>query len=162
VKKARPEVVATAQANRYFLTRMVRHLVTQYGIRQFLDIGTGLPGPDNTHEVAQREAPDCRIVYADNDHCRCGCSHALGRSGCLNARPGLACVTRTSLTDQPQPGHPPEIRTATPANEIRRMFIISAPRHATGRHARHWSRWRQRHQERDRHCHCQRQRQQDH
>ena len=67
VKQARPEVVATAQANRYFLARVVRYLVTQCGIRQFLDIGTGLPAPDNTHEIAQREAPDCRIVYADND-----------------------------------------------------------------------------------------------
>ncbi len=67
VMRVRPEVVGTALANRYFLARVVRHLVTHCGIRQFLDIGTGLPAPDNTHEVAQREAPDCRIVYADND-----------------------------------------------------------------------------------------------
>lgn len=67
VMKQRPEVVTTAQANRYFLTRVVRHLVTRCGIRQILDIGTGLPAPDNTHEVAQQEAPECRIVYTDND-----------------------------------------------------------------------------------------------
>ena len=46
---------------------MVRFLAAECGIRQFLDIGTGLPTPDNTHEVAQTIAPDCRIVYVDND-----------------------------------------------------------------------------------------------
>ncbi|MGC0327850.1 O-methyltransferase involved in polyketide biosynthesis [Streptomyces sp. SAI-170] len=45
----------------------MRHLVGEVGIRQFLDIGTGLPTADNTHEVAQRHAPDARIVYVDND-----------------------------------------------------------------------------------------------
>jgi hypothetical protein len=45
-------------------------------IRQFLDIGTGIPTANNTHEVAQRLAPESRIVYADNDHCKSGCAHA--------------------------------------------------------------------------------------
>ncbi len=53
--------------SRYMLTRVVRHLAGEKGIRQFLDIGTGLPTADNTHEVAQRVAPDSRIVYVDND-----------------------------------------------------------------------------------------------
>jgi O-methyltransferase involved in polyketide biosynthesis len=61
-----PELVQSARADRYFLTRAVRYLTGQ-GIRQFLDIGTGLPTVDNTHEVAQREAPESRIVYVDND-----------------------------------------------------------------------------------------------
>ena len=61
-----PELVRSARADRYFLARAVRYLVGQ-GIRQFLDIGTGLPTVDNTHEVAQRAAPESRIVYADND-----------------------------------------------------------------------------------------------
>ena len=56
-----------ARACRAFLTRAVRHLVSEAGIRQFLDVGAGLPTADNTHEVAQREAPDARIVYVDND-----------------------------------------------------------------------------------------------
>ena len=56
-----------ALANRQFLGRVVRHLVTEHGIRQFLDIGTGLPSAGNTHEVAQSAAPECRIVYVDND-----------------------------------------------------------------------------------------------
>ncbi|WP_344631805.1 SAM-dependent methyltransferase [Streptomyces glaucosporus] len=54
-------------ASRAFIGRVVRHLAGREGIRQFLDIGTGLPTRDNTHEVAQRVAPECRVVYADND-----------------------------------------------------------------------------------------------
>jgi O-methyltransferase involved in polyketide biosynthesis len=61
-----PELVRSARADRYFLARAVRYLAGQ-GIRQFLDIGTGLPTVDNTHEVAQRAAPESKIVYVDND-----------------------------------------------------------------------------------------------
>jgi hypothetical protein len=64
---AQPEVVAIARETRAFLGRTVRHLAGEVGIRQFLDIGTGLPTADNTHEVAQRVAPDSRVVYVDND-----------------------------------------------------------------------------------------------
>jgi hypothetical protein len=62
-----PGIVDTARAVRAFLIRAVRHLVGEVGIRQLLDIGTGLPTVNNTHEVAQATAPECRIVYADND-----------------------------------------------------------------------------------------------
>jgi S-adenosyl methyltransferase len=62
-----PELVRSARADRQFLARAVRYLVREEGIRQFLDIGTGLPTVDNTHEVAQGEAPESRIVYVDND-----------------------------------------------------------------------------------------------
>jgi S-adenosyl methyltransferase len=62
-----PGIVASARANRAFLRRAVRFLVTEAGIRQFLDIGTGIPTSDNTHEVAQSLAPQSRIVYVDND-----------------------------------------------------------------------------------------------
>jgi hypothetical protein len=61
-----PELVRSARADRYFLARAVRYLAAQ-GIRQFLDIGTGLPTVDNTHEVAQRAAPESKVVYVDND-----------------------------------------------------------------------------------------------
>ncbi|WP_067483657.1 SAM-dependent methyltransferase [Actinomadura hibisca] len=61
-----PEIADVARQSRAFLVRVVRYMVGQ-GVRQFLDIGTGLPAADNTHEVAQREAPDSRIVYVDND-----------------------------------------------------------------------------------------------
>lgn len=67
VSRQRPQVVASARANRAFLARVVHYLAADCGIRQFLDIGTGLPAPDNTHDVAQQVAPDCRVVYCDND-----------------------------------------------------------------------------------------------
>jgi S-adenosyl methyltransferase len=62
-----PGIVDIARHSRAFLARAVRYLVGEAGIRQFLDVGTGLPTVDNTHEVAQRVAPECRIVYVDND-----------------------------------------------------------------------------------------------
>ncbi|UED86136.1 SAM-dependent methyltransferase [Streptomyces profundus] len=62
-----PEIAENARGNRYFLCRAVRFLVEEAGIRQFLDIGTGLPTVDNTHELAQRMAPEARVVYVDND-----------------------------------------------------------------------------------------------
>ncbi|MGH3159470.1 MAG: SAM-dependent methyltransferase [Streptosporangiaceae bacterium] len=64
---ANPEVLPGVRANRAFLGRVVRHLTGEAGIRQFLDIGTGLPTVDNTHEVAQQVAADSRVVYVDND-----------------------------------------------------------------------------------------------
>ncbi|MDF3301808.1 SAM-dependent methyltransferase [Streptomyces tropicalis] len=62
-----PVIRDVARADRDFLGRAVRHLAAERGIRQFLDVGTGLPTVDNTHEIAQRIAPDSRIVYVDND-----------------------------------------------------------------------------------------------
>jgi len=62
-----PEIVPTARANRGFLVRTVRFLAAEAGIRQFLDIGTGIPTENNTHDVAQAVAPDSRVVYVDND-----------------------------------------------------------------------------------------------
>jgi S-adenosyl methyltransferase len=65
--KAFPNIPLSARANRAFLTRAVRFLAGEVGIRQFLDIGTGIPSANNTHEVAQAVAPQSRIVYVDND-----------------------------------------------------------------------------------------------
>ncbi len=65
--KAYPGMAAEARANRQFLARAIRYLVIEAGVRQFLDVGTGLPTADNTHEIAQRLNPACRIVYVDND-----------------------------------------------------------------------------------------------
>ncbi|GAB2831312.1 SAM-dependent methyltransferase [Actinoallomurus bryophytorum] len=62
-----PGMADIALHSRHMLVRVVRHLAGDAGIRQFLDIGTGLPTVDNTHEVAQRVAPESRIVYVDND-----------------------------------------------------------------------------------------------
>ncbi len=64
---ANPGIAADARANRLFLARAVRFLAAERGIRQFLDIGTGLPTASNTHEIAQVAAPDARVVYVDSD-----------------------------------------------------------------------------------------------
>jgi O-methyltransferase involved in polyketide biosynthesis len=81
-----PELVRSARADRHFLARAVRYLAAEQGIRQFLDIGTGLPTVDNTHEVAQRIAPEARIVYVDNDPLVLAHAHAL-----LMSTPEGAC-----------------------------------------------------------------------
>ncbi|MET7397648.1 SAM-dependent methyltransferase [Dactylosporangium sp. NPDC005572] len=62
-----PAIRTTALENRQFLRRAVRFLAEEQGVRQFLDVGTGIPTADNTHEVAQAIAPESRIVYVDND-----------------------------------------------------------------------------------------------
>jgi hypothetical protein len=75
-----PGIVDSARADRAFLSRSVRYLGGENGIRQYLDIGTGLPTMDNTHEVAQRVAPESRIVYVDNDPLVLAHARALLRS----------------------------------------------------------------------------------
>jgi hypothetical protein len=65
--KVFPGIVTIARSSRAFLRRNITYLVAEAGIRQFLDVGTGLPTANNTHEVAQRIAPESRIVYVDND-----------------------------------------------------------------------------------------------
>ena len=72
-----PGIGDLARVSRHFLARAVRYLAGEAGIRQFLDIGTGLPTVDNTHEVAQRVAPESRIVYVDNDPLVLVHAHAL-------------------------------------------------------------------------------------
>jgi hypothetical protein len=86
VAGCRPQVVAGARANRQFLGRVVRYLAGKQGVSQFLDIGTGLPAPDNTHEVAQALDPAARIVYADNDPLVLAHARAL-----LGSAPAGAC-----------------------------------------------------------------------
>ncbi|GAA2220811.1 SAM-dependent methyltransferase [Streptomyces indiaensis] len=67
IKSIFPGLVDVAVTSRRFLGRAVTHLAGEREVRQFLDVGTGLPTADNTHEVAQRVAPESRIVYVDND-----------------------------------------------------------------------------------------------
>ncbi|RKN03147.1 SAM-dependent methyltransferase [Streptomyces radicis] len=81
-----PGMVQLTRHSRAFIGRVVRHLAEEEGIRQFLDIGTGLPTFDNTHEVAQRIAPESRIVYVDNDPLVLVHAHAL-----LTSTPEGAC-----------------------------------------------------------------------
>jgi SAM-dependent methyltransferase len=68
------------RANRAFLRHAVEHLVEDVGLRQFLDIGTGIPNGDNVHGVAQQLAPESRIVYVDHDPVVLAHAHALLRS----------------------------------------------------------------------------------
>lgn len=67
VLQALPEVRIAAQANRGFIHRATRYLAGEAGVRQFLDIGTGIPTEPNLHQIAQEETPDARVVYVDND-----------------------------------------------------------------------------------------------
>jgi hypothetical protein len=90
VMQATPAILPGVRANRAFLGRAVRHLAADAGIRQFLDIGTGIPSADNTHEVAQGAAPDSRVVYVDNDpivlaHARALLTSVTGTTAYLDA-----------------------------------------------------------------------------
>jgi hypothetical protein len=78
--EAFPGLISSVRANRAFLARTVRYLAGELGIQQFLDIGTGIPSPDNTHEVAQAIAPSSRVVYIDNDPMVLAHARALLRS----------------------------------------------------------------------------------
>lgn len=82
-----PDIVRGVQAQRQFLASAVHYLVTTTGIRQFIDVGTGLPVANNTHEVAQRAAPESRIVYIDNDPLVLAHARAL-----LTSTPEGACT----------------------------------------------------------------------
>ena len=81
VLKIAPEMGFTARANRAFLGRAVRYLAAEAGIRQFLDIGTGIPTAGNTHHVAQAAAPESRVVYVDYDPIVLAHARALLTSG---------------------------------------------------------------------------------
>jgi len=62
-----PTISAMARANRAFMRRVVRHLAAEAGIRQFLDIGTGIPTEPNVHQISQSIDPTCRVLYVDKD-----------------------------------------------------------------------------------------------
>jgi hypothetical protein len=107
-----PRITYIARSSRYFLARVVRYLAADAGIRQFLDIGTGLPTVDNTHEVAQSVAPRSRIVYADNDpvvlaHARALLtSHPEGTTGYIDAdlrEPDAILDAAAAVLDVTQP-----------------------------------------------------------
>ena len=87
-----PEMLDSSRGNREFLVRAVAFLRDE-GIRQFLDIGTGLPISPNTHEVAQQGHPDARVVYVDNDPV------VFMRAEALMADHATASVVRSDLRD---------------------------------------------------------------
>jgi hypothetical protein len=93
--KAFPSTVPSVRANRAFLARAVEYLVGEAGIRHFLDIGTGLPSANNTHEVAQAIAPESRVAYVDNDPIVLAHAQALLTS----ADPGVTGYIDADLRD---------------------------------------------------------------
>jgi len=96
--RAYPDLVTAVRANRAFLGRTVRYLAREAGIRQFLDIGTGIPTADNTHEVAQSVAPESRIVYVDNDPMVLTHARALLRSSAEGATAYIGADLRDVAT----------------------------------------------------------------
>jgi len=76
IQAAFPQTPAAARQNRAFLVRAARFLAAEAGVRQFLDIGTGIPTSPNLHEVVQAVAPESAVVYVDNDRLKSGCTHA--------------------------------------------------------------------------------------
>ena len=132
VAEVYPEIVLTAKASRQFLIRVVRHLVAEAGIRQFLDIGTGLPTMQNTHEVAQAIAPETQVVYVDNDplvlvHARALLSQTPGRGRTTHVDadyhdPDLILAEARTVLDFSQPvavlfmgvlGYEPDLKVAS-------------------------------------------------
>jgi hypothetical protein len=89
------KIMVGVRSNRAFLGRAVRFLAAEAGVRQFLDIGTGLPSADNTHEVAQAVAPECRIAYVDNDPIVLSHANALMKS----ARGGACQYIQADIRD---------------------------------------------------------------
>jgi hypothetical protein len=93
--QAYPQLGQAVRANRKFLARAVRYLTREAGLRQFLDLGTGIPAADNTHQVAQREAAESRVVYVDNDPVVLLHAEALLRS----SSPGVCDYIEADLRD---------------------------------------------------------------
>ena len=78
-----PSLRVSMRSNRDFMRRVGGYLAGELGLRQFLDIGTGLPTAPNLHEVVQGIAPESRIVYVDNDQSKPGCAHGSWLAACL-------------------------------------------------------------------------------
>ena len=98
------DMATFARQSRQFLNRVVRFLSAEAGIRQFLDIGTGIPTSPNVHEVVQGIAPAAHVAYVDNDHRNPGCAHEVhdispGRGG-LPVEPQLVRPVGNGRTDR--------------------------------------------------------------
>ena len=116
-----PEGRAMALANRAFLGRAVRFLAAEAGIRQFLDIGTGIPGPGSTGETAHAVAPDARIVYVDNDPIVLTHSRALLAGG----RPGLTTVVQADLRAPAEILDHPEVRAVLDFDQPVAVLLVA-------------------------------------
>ncbi|MBM7489282.1 hypothetical protein JOD64_000504 [Micromonospora luteifusca] len=137
-----PGVVDVARASRQFLVRSIGFLAGEAGVRQFLNVGTGLPTANNTHEVAQRIVPDARIVYVDSDPLVLAHARALlvgtadGRTAYIDGDlhdPAAVIAEAGKTLDFQQPvglilsgvmGHVPDYETA---RSITRQLLASLP-----------------------------------
>jgi hypothetical protein len=108
-----PDGRVPPRENRAFLQRAVRYLAGECGSRQFLDIGTGITTPPNVHQVAQEIAPECRVVYADNDPMGLAHARALlnstpeGRTECVELVEPVVQVLPAWRSDGASAGDPP-------------------------------------------------------
>lgn len=85
-----PVTAQMARENRQFLGRAVSYVAAR-GVRQFIDVGAGLPTVLNTHDIARHTEPDARVAYVDNDRCKSGCVHACDGSSPRAVPPGARC-----------------------------------------------------------------------
>lgn len=120
-----PESIDISRQNRLFLYRAVRYLATEAGIRQFLDMGCGLPTNNNVHQVAQRFAPDARVVYVDIDPVVL----AYGRA--LLAGDGSTVVINTDFRDQEALLAHPDVRRLIDFDEPLAVLFLSVGHHLT-------------------------------
>jgi hypothetical protein len=112
-----PEAPLVARENRKFLGRVVRFLAGEAGIKQFLDLGTGLPTRGNVHQVAQATAPDARVVYADND------PMVLAHSRALKTGEGTAVIHADLRDADTILGHPDTRRLIDLSQPLAVMFV---------------------------------------
>jgi hypothetical protein len=116
-----PAVRLAALENRAFMRRAVRYLTREAGVRQFLDIGTGIPAPNNTHEIAQAIAPESRVVYVDNDPIVLSHARAL-----LNSSPeGATAYIEADLRDPERILSDPYVRKVLDFSEPVALLMIA-------------------------------------
>ncbi|MBO4160735.1 MULTISPECIES: SAM-dependent methyltransferase [Micromonospora] len=116
-----PTIRTAALENRRFLQRAVAHLAREAGIRQFLDIGTGIPTANNTHEVAQSVAPQSRVVYVDNDPIVLAHARAL-----LTSSPeGATAYIDADLREPEKILHHPELRRTLDLGQPVALMLVA-------------------------------------
>ncbi|MGZ4602370.1 MAG: SAM-dependent methyltransferase, partial [Kineosporiaceae bacterium] len=120
-----PALPVMVRAQRALLARMVRHLVTGAGIRQFLDVGTGIPSASNVHEVAQAQAPGSRVLYVDNDPLVLAHARALMRS----ARSGKTAFIKADLREPDTILGHPTLQTVLDTNRPVALLLIGIVHH---------------------------------
>lgn len=116
-----PALPVHMRANRDFMNRAVRYLAAEAGIRQFLDVGTGIPTSPNIHEIAQSVSPDSRVVYVDNDPLVLRLSRGL-----LNGTPeGRTSYIEADLRDPASILDAPELRATLDPGEPVALLVIA-------------------------------------